>query len=206
MVDSRFSRKISPAALLGNYKSAGENIENVKAISWAKTSQESFLHEPRLHARFDIDFLKARFRFCCPSHSLASRESLAPSALTQSTKGKSSLKKKKTFQDGPWHSIIAHFRYIKILTWLRGFRDKIAIFSQLHCLAIPRGNSIQKQTQTKYRKITRKPLSESRKTFNISNLSYWQPADQMLLNVVDQLDLDHNLFQYPASKRNQIYY
>ena len=33
MVDSRFSRQISPAALLGNYKSAGENIENVKALS-----------------------------------------------------------------------------------------------------------------------------------------------------------------------------
>ena len=57
--------------------------------------------------------------------------------------------------------------------------------------------------------MTRKPLSESRKTFNISNLSYWQTADQILLNVVDQLDLDdidHNLFQYPASTRNQIYH
>ena len=94
MVDSRFSRQISPAALLENYKSAGENIKNVKAISWAETSQESFLHEPWLHARFDIDFLKARFRFCCPSHSLASRASLAPSALTQSTWGKCRLDKK----------------------------------------------------------------------------------------------------------------
>ena len=69
MVDSRFSRQISPAALLGNYKSADENIENVKALSWAKTSQESFLHEPRLLARFDIDFLKALFRFWFHSHS-----------------------------------------------------------------------------------------------------------------------------------------
>ena len=69
MVDSRFSRQISPAALLGNYKSAGENIENVKALSWAKTSQESFLHEPWLLARFDIDFLKALFRFWFHSHS-----------------------------------------------------------------------------------------------------------------------------------------
>ena len=33
MVDSRFSRKISPAALLEDYNSAGENVENVKAMS-----------------------------------------------------------------------------------------------------------------------------------------------------------------------------
>ena len=32
----------------------------------------------------------------------------------------------------------AHVRYNKILTWLRGFRDRIAIFLRLHCLAIPR--------------------------------------------------------------------
>ena len=132
MVDSRFSRQISPAALLENYKSAGENIKNVRAISWAKTTQESFLHEPRLHARFDIDFLKARFRFCCRSHSLASRASLAPSALTLSTWGKSRLDKKRPFKM-VHDMIIAHFRCIKILTWPRGFRDKIAIFSQLHC-------------------------------------------------------------------------
>ena len=30
--------------------------------------------------------------------------------------------------------LIAHVRYIKILTWLRGFTDKITIFSRLHCL------------------------------------------------------------------------
>ena len=73
----------------------------------------------------------------------------------------------------------------------------------------PEKRLTQKQTQTKYRKMTRKPLSESRKTFNIPNVSYWQTADQILLNVVDQLDLDdidHNLFQYPASTRNQIYH
>ena len=33
MVDSRFSQKISPAALLEDYNSAGENVENVKAMS-----------------------------------------------------------------------------------------------------------------------------------------------------------------------------
>ena len=33
MVDPRFSRQISPAASLENYKSAGENIKNVRAIS-----------------------------------------------------------------------------------------------------------------------------------------------------------------------------
>ena len=33
MVDSRFSRQISPSALLENYNSAGENVENIKAMS-----------------------------------------------------------------------------------------------------------------------------------------------------------------------------
>ena len=34
--------------------------------------------------------------------------------------------------------LIAHVRYIlKILTWLRVVRDKIANFSRLHCLSIP---------------------------------------------------------------------
>ena len=154
MVDSLFSRQISPVALLENYKSAGENIKNVKAISWAKTSQESFLHERRLHASFDVDFLKARFRFCCPSHSLASRASLAPSALTQSTWGKSRLDKKRPFKMVHGHDmIIAHFRYIKILTWAQGFRDKIAIFSQLHCPAIVQFRVRRKMCTRQSRKV-----------------------------------------------------
>ena len=33
---------------------------------------------------------------------------------------------------------MAHLRYIKILTKLRGFRVKIANFSKPHCLAIPK--------------------------------------------------------------------
>ena len=51
---------------------------------------------------------------------------------------------------------IAHVRYIKILTLLPGFRVKIAIFSRLHCLAIP------KEKETKQRKMTRKPRSHVR--------------------------------------------
>ena len=42
---------------------------------------------------------------------------------------------------------IAHVRYIKILTWLWGFRDKIANFWQRHCLAIPRGDLGAKKTK-----------------------------------------------------------
>ena len=34
-------------------------------------------------------------------------------------------------------TLIAHVRHIKTLTWLRGFRVKIAIFLRLQCLAIP---------------------------------------------------------------------
>ena len=32
----------------------------------------------------------------------------------------------------------SHVQYIKVLTWPQGFRDKIANFSRLHCLAMPR--------------------------------------------------------------------
>ena len=42
---------------------------------------------------------------------------------------------------------IAHVRYIKILTWLRGFRIKIANFSWLRCLAIARTDLSTKKTE-----------------------------------------------------------
>ena len=38
-------------------------------------------------------------------------------------------------------------RYVKILTWLRGFRVKIANFSRLHCLASPRRDLSTKKTK-----------------------------------------------------------
>ena len=37
--------------------------------------------------------------------------------------------------------------YVKILTWLRGFRVKIANFSRLHCLASPRRDLSTKKTK-----------------------------------------------------------
>ena len=36
-----------------------------------------------------------------------------------------------------WRGLFSLFYGIKILTWLLGFKDKIAIISRLHCLAIP---------------------------------------------------------------------
>ena len=42
---------------------------------------------------------------------------------------------------------LAHFRYIKILSWLRCFRNKIANFSRLQCLAIPRRDLSTKKTR-----------------------------------------------------------
>ena len=42
---------------------------------------------------------------------------------------------------------IAHFRYMKIPTWLRGFRVKIANFSTLHCLVIPKRDLSTKKTK-----------------------------------------------------------
>ena len=46
---------------------------------------------------------------------------------------------------------------LNILTWLRGFKDKIANFSRLHCPAIHR-----RENKTKYRKMTWKPRSHVR--------------------------------------------
>ena len=51
---------------------------------------------------------------------------------------------------------IAHVRY-KILTWLRGFRVKIANFLRLHCVVITRRELNTKKTKPKYRKMTKKP-------------------------------------------------
>ena len=54
-----------------------------------------------------------------------------------------------------WQRSIAHVWYIKILTWLRGFRDQIANFSRLHCLAIPRRDLSTKKTKPCYVRILR---------------------------------------------------
>ena len=58
------------------------------------------------------------------------------------------------FQYSP-HSIY------QILTWLRGFREKIANFSPLDCLAIPRVDLSTKKTKPN-KKMTRKPRSHVR--------------------------------------------
>ena len=58
---------------------------------------------------------------------------------------------------------IVHVWCIKILTWLRGFRVKIANFSWLHCFAIPRRDlSTKKHKSNNHRKMTRKPWSHAR--------------------------------------------
>ena len=44
-------------------------------------------------------------------------------------------------------SIKAHVRYIKIQVYLRSSRDKIANFSRLYCLAIPRRDLSTKKTK-----------------------------------------------------------
>ena len=54
---------------------------------------------------------------------------------------------------------IAHVRYIKILTWLRGFRVKTTNLSRLH---YSQRRLEHKENQTKYRKMTRKPRSHVR--------------------------------------------
>ena len=57
---------------------------------------------------------------------------------------------------------IAHVQYIEILTRLRGFRVKIANFSRLHSLAIPRGDLSTKKTKPNIEKMTRKLQSHVR--------------------------------------------
>ena len=47
----------------------------------------------------------------------------------------------------------AYVRYTTILTWLRGFRDKIANFLRLHCLAIPRRDLSTKKTKPNIEKF-----------------------------------------------------
>ena len=55
---------------------------------------------------------------------------------------------------------IAYVWCIKILTWLRGCRVKIAKFPRLHCFAIIYQKRLEhKENQTKYRKMTWKPRS-----------------------------------------------
>ena len=59
--------------------------------------------------------------------------------------------------------LITHFRYIKILTWLRGFRVKISKFLRLHRLAIPRRDLKTKKTKPNIEwKMTRKPRNPVR--------------------------------------------
>ena len=114
MVDSRFSRQISPSALLENYKSAGENVENIKAMSWAIGQVDWILfcmsHDRALGSTIKVDFNFSKASFCRRS----------PSELTQSTCDKSRFIKKTLLK---WHDIIANVRYNKLLTWLQGFRD-----------------------------------------------------------------------------------
>ena len=73
---------------------------------------------------------------------------------------------------------IAHVWYIKILTWLRGFRVKTANFLRLLCLAIPRRDLRTKKTKPKKKtpnqiKKNDQKASESCYNFDISNVGYW---------------------------------
>ena len=59
----------------------------------------------------------------------------------------------------------------KILTWFQGFRVKIANFSRLHCLAIPRRELSTRKTKPTIEKWL-ESLLESCQNFNISNVPY----------------------------------
>lgn len=66
---------------------------------------------------------------------------------------------------------IAHFRYIRILTWLRGFMNWV------HCLVFPEEKSTKK-TKTKYRNMSRNSRSHVLiyRTWAISWLNKWVEA------------------------------
>ena len=60
-------------------------------------------------------------------------------------------------------ALIAHVRYFKILTWLRGFRVKVANFHDSIISQFPEETRAQRKPNlTKYRKMTRKPRSHVR--------------------------------------------
>ena len=65
----------------------------------------------------------------------------SPDALPLSYKRLRELSPLKLITHG-WYKI-----NVKILTWRQGFRDKVAIFSWLHCLANPRGDLSTKKTK-----------------------------------------------------------
>ena len=58
--------------------------------------------------------------------------------------------------------LLAHLRYIKILTCLRGIRVKIRNFHDSIVAQFPEKILEHKENQTKYRKMTRKPQSHVR--------------------------------------------
>ena len=60
-------------------------------------------------------------------------------------------------------ALIAHVRYFKILTWLRGFRGKVANFHDSIVSQFPDETRAQRKPNlTKYRKLSRKPRSHVR--------------------------------------------
>ena len=73
---------------------------------------------------------------------------------------------------------IAHVWYIKILTWLRGFRVKIANFLRLLCLAIPRRDLRTKKTK---QKKNTKPNKEKRSESLGVMLQFWWYIERGLL-------------------------
>ena len=56
---------------------------------------------------------------------------------------------------------LAHVRYIKILSWFRCFRNKIANFSRLPMSSNSQERLEHKENQTNYRIMTRKPRSHA---------------------------------------------
>ena len=77
---------------------------------------------------------------------------------------------------------IAHVWYIKILTWLRGFRVKIANFLRLLCLAIPRRDLRTKKTKPKkhHTKPNKEKWSESLGVM----LEFWYIERGLLVNAL----------------------
>ena len=82
---------------------------------------------------------------------------------------------------------IAHVWYMKILTWLRGFRVKIANFLRLLCLAIPRRDLRTKKTKPKkkHTKPNKEKWSESLGVM----LEFWYIERGLLVNALPHAKL-----------------
>ena len=99
---------------------------------------------------------------------------------------------------------IVHVWYIKVLTRLLGFREKISNFSRLHCLAIPRRDLSTKKTRPNIEWIWAESLRVMLKCYDIKRgLPYWDkgfsPHSKVIIYINDSRVLLSSSAFFPLS-------